>query len=407
MSTNRQPLRPTVRIAHLGLKGIPATYGGVERYVEELAARQAARGHRVTVYCRAGYTPRGAPRRWRGARVARLPAPPFKHLNNIAHTALAVAAAWRDGHDLLHFHGVGPSLLCGLPRFFGATVVATVHALDWKQAKWSAPARAALRAGEWCAARMAGAVTAVSREIVGHLARAHGVRAWHTPPGVLLSAGEHAAPSPLPPRLGVTPGAYDLAVGRIIADKDFPRLLRAHRAAGGRVPLVVVGEAEAGDRAAWEDLRREAAASGNRVVLAGYCFGAELAALYAGCRAYLHPSHQEGLSLSLLEAMAAGAPVVAADIPANREAAGADGAVAFVPPRDERALADAILRVEAISPAGREAIAQAARASVARRFDWEKTADVFDAVYAAARRGRRGRGVQIEVVRALTPPGAA
>ena len=46
-----------VKIAMIGQKGIPATYGGIERHVEEIARRLVARGHEVTVYCRFHYTP--------------------------------------------------------------------------------------------------------------------------------------------------------------------------------------------------------------------------------------------------------------------------------------------------------------------------------------------------------------
>ena len=48
-----------LRIAMVGQRGLPATYGGIERHVEEIARRLAARGHRVDVYCRYYYTPPG------------------------------------------------------------------------------------------------------------------------------------------------------------------------------------------------------------------------------------------------------------------------------------------------------------------------------------------------------------
>ena len=46
----------TMRIAMIGQRGIPATFGGVEHHVEELGSRLAERGHHVTVYSRANYT---------------------------------------------------------------------------------------------------------------------------------------------------------------------------------------------------------------------------------------------------------------------------------------------------------------------------------------------------------------
>ena len=42
-----------MRIAILGTRGIPASYGGFETFAEELSTRLAARGHHVAVYCRA------------------------------------------------------------------------------------------------------------------------------------------------------------------------------------------------------------------------------------------------------------------------------------------------------------------------------------------------------------------
>ena len=65
----------------IGQKGIPATYGGVERHVEELAVRLVERGHEVTVYRRPYYDRRRArrpqpfhrPAYYHGVRLVRMP----------------------------------------------------------------------------------------------------------------------------------------------------------------------------------------------------------------------------------------------------------------------------------------------------------------------------------------------
>ena len=43
-----------MKIAMIGQRGVPATFGGVERHVEELGARLAAYGHEVVIFCRRG-----------------------------------------------------------------------------------------------------------------------------------------------------------------------------------------------------------------------------------------------------------------------------------------------------------------------------------------------------------------
>ena len=57
MSPSHPKDRP-LRVALIGSRGIPASYGGYETLMEELAPRLVARGFAVTVYCRSHYTPR-------------------------------------------------------------------------------------------------------------------------------------------------------------------------------------------------------------------------------------------------------------------------------------------------------------------------------------------------------------
>ena len=52
-----------MKIAMIGQKGIPATYGGIGRHVEEIAARLVERGHKVDVFSRFYYSKQGGPHR--------------------------------------------------------------------------------------------------------------------------------------------------------------------------------------------------------------------------------------------------------------------------------------------------------------------------------------------------------
>ena len=118
----------------LGQKGIPATYGGIERHVEELATRLVERGHEVTVYCRPYYTKiRGD---YRGVRLAVLPSVRTKHLDTATHCALSMPDILARNYDIVHFHALGPSMFAGLPKLRGAKTAVTVHGLDWQREKW-------------------------------------------------------------------------------------------------------------------------------------------------------------------------------------------------------------------------------------------------------------------------------
>ena len=60
-----------MRVAMIGQKGIPATYGGIERHVDEIARRLVQRGIHVDVFCRLYYTPPG--RRYHDVGLLRRP----------------------------------------------------------------------------------------------------------------------------------------------------------------------------------------------------------------------------------------------------------------------------------------------------------------------------------------------
>src|SRR5690349_21519091 len=90
-----------MRIAILGIRGVPANYGGFETFAEQLGARLVERGHEVTVYGRNASVPPGT-REYRGIRVIRLPAPRSKYLETVVHGIFAAAHAMFRRYDIVY-----------------------------------------------------------------------------------------------------------------------------------------------------------------------------------------------------------------------------------------------------------------------------------------------------------------
>jgi len=103
----------------------------------------------------------------------------------------------------------------------------------------------------------------------------------------------------------------------------------------------------------------------------------ELVWLYRHARAFVFPSLYEGFGLPPLEAQAAGAPVIASDIPAVREVLSASSALWF-PPADADALSIAMLAVEAELGLPERLIA--AGHENAARFSWAASASILSAL---------------------------
>jgi glycosyltransferase involved in cell wall biosynthesis len=358
-----------LRIAMIGHKGIPASHGGIERHVDEIARRLAARGHAVDSFNRP-YHPFAAST-WEGVRVRRRPSVPTKHLDAGTHTALCVAESIVSRrYDLVHVHGIGPGLFVGWASRFVPTVF-TFHAQDWRQRKWGRVARWALRRGESVAVRRAHAVITVSRLLQGYVRDTYGRAALFIPNGACLQArpGSEALR-----RWGLESGRYLLFVGRLISDRGLRELLQAWAGIADERRLVIVGDVQH-DREQVEDLRRRADA---RVIFTGYQSGAALQQLYAHAYLCVHPSEVEGLPIAVLEAMSHGRAVLVSDIPENLEAVGEAGA--SFPVGDARALRAALERLLG-APAEVEALGVRARERVARHFDWDRIALDTEAVY--------------------------
>lgn len=372
-----------LRIAMIGSRGVPATFGGVEHHVEELGARLAARGHEVTVYCRNGYGDgdgdAGQDRvaEYRGMRLRHLPTVSSKHLDAIAHSGLATMAALAEHHDVVHYHALGPGLVAPLPRALSrARVVLTVHGLDDERAKWSRPAQAVLRTAQWMSAHVPNATIAVSRALADHYATRHHRSAVYIPNGVAPAV--RVGPEPLE-RFGLEPGGYVLFVGRLVPEKAPDLLIRAFRRMHPGLKLAVAGGSSHTDGYV-ADLQRLAARD-RRVVLTGYAYGPVLEALYTHCAAFVLPSALEGLPLTLLEAASYGVPVVASDIPPHLEVLGGEAAGRrLFASGDELGLAAALDRALGDPPGERLGAAQLQQ-RVLDRYSWDRAALATEAVY--------------------------
>ncbi|MGI8759163.1 MAG: glycosyltransferase family 4 protein [Acidimicrobiales bacterium] len=144
---------------------------------------------------------------------------------------------------------------------------------------------------------------------------------------VIGAAAQHR----LPPasRSGDGADPYVLYVGTLLAHKNVPTLVKAFSGEPSRRPrrLLLAGPATAAEGRTLDALVATLGVA-DRVEHRGWVPAEELALLYASAWAVAVPSLHEGYGLPVLEAMAAGAPVVASDIPSIREVAG--DAVAYV-----------------------------------------------------------------------------
>jgi glycosyltransferase involved in cell wall biosynthesis len=184
-------------------------------------------------------------------------------------------------------------------------------------------------------------------------------------------------PEPTGTPLGAEP--FILAVGTLEPRKGHKVLISALAASG----LAEVGLVFAGPTAGRADELKRLARQlgiGERLRILGRVDDALLAGLYRDAKLLCMPSFGEGFGLPVLEAMAAGLPVLASDLPAIREVA--DDAAVLVAPGDVDALAAAIRNL-----IGDQQLTTRLRENGHKRasaFTWDATAEATVRAYGAA-----------------------
>lgn len=177
--------------------------------------------------------------------------------------------------------------------------------------------------------------------------------------------------------LGLANETFTLvAIGRAKANKDYGNLLRAVSLTDSDIEVLIAGDI--GEEPELEPLRRSLDLTNVRFL----GFREDVPALLASADALVLSSSGEGLPNVVLEAHAAGLPVVATDVGGVREVV-SDGKSGFVvPPRNPDALAAAITRVRNLSPEARTHMGHVGRRSVTKGFGQGAVIDAWEDVLA-------------------------
>jgi len=311
------PSSKPLKIAAVGLRGIPDVEGGIESHAQSLYALLVERGFDITVHARRGFVSSETPHQWRGINIVPSWSPRQAGLEALLHTFIAILQAWKQGADLLHIHAVGPALLTPMARLLGFYVVVTHHGRDYEREKWGGFAKFLLKTGERFAARFAHRVICVARNDADRL---NGIYGADTALAIPNGAPRLAAPEApaILQSLGLKSGRYILNVARLVPEKRQLDLIAAFgRLAAPGWKLVLVGSAL--NESDYPGIVEKATRNTSGCIMAGSRGGAELATLYAHAGAYVLPSAHEGLPITLLEALSFGLPCLASDIAANRE----------------------------------------------------------------------------------------
>lgn len=355
-----------MRIAMMGTRGVPATYGGFETAIEEVGSRLVDRGHEVVVYCRDTGATTERKQNHLGMELVHLPAVKTKCLETLSHSGLsAVHLATHRTDVALVFNAANA---VWLPLLRAARIPAATHVdgLEWQRAKWGGVGKRYYRTCESLAVRWSDALISDAQGIADYYRQKFSANSYlitYGAPDCRDAGADRLA------ELGLKPDEYHLVVARFEPENHVHLIVAGHRLSGSKVPLVVVGSSPYADEYTTA-LKSDAA---DNVCFLGGLWDQELLnQLYANAKVYWHGHSVGGTNPSLLRALGAGAAVAGFDVSFNREVAGAAGRYF----KDEASAATVFNALESND----RLVAQLreATAAEAARYDWDVVTDGYE-----------------------------
>lgn len=294
-----------MRIAMIGLRGIPSKDGGVEVAVSEIAPRLVSLNVDCTVYCRSNYIDKPL-KKINNINLVNLPTINTKHLEAIIHTFISTVHAIFARFDIIHYHAGGNALFCWLPRIFGIKTVVTLHGQDWQRAKWGIFAKFILRLGERIGVIFSNITISVSQKIVSYYSN---YKIIHLPNGI--SEEQYQADNSIIDKYQLQD--YILYLGRIVPEKGIDLLIKAYIQSERDEQLVIVGDITHTQK--YLNELKELSKDNNKIIFTGSLYNGKKKAIIENAKLFILPSYLEGMPIVLLEMMNASIPCIVSDIP--------------------------------------------------------------------------------------------
>ena len=369
-----------IKIAFLGCKGIPAKWGGIEKYIEEVGKRLVDRGHDVTVFGSKWYCAEYKKALYRGIRLKRVSSIRFQATDALTNALNATLAIMKNVYDIVHFHGLASYYYIPMVKMTGKITVVTIHAMEsnWDNVKYNRLGRLVIKKAFATGMKHAHGVTTVAKHLKVKIKEEYSRNALLLPSG--LDRVEPKKPDIIQKRYGLKGQDYLLFLGRIDPIKRPEWVLGLAQILDKKINLVIAGGPQDSTTEIYLNHLKKKAAAFTNVIFTGSVAGREKAELFSNCLMFLAPSLDEGLPLTVLEAIAYGQCCVVSDIPAFRSVI-ENGVSGFTFPKTSidkfiSTVSDLMHSQQRLTLIGKEA-----KRRVLSKFDWNGTTEKTEQLY--------------------------
>ena len=309
-----------MKVAMIGHKIVPSRRGGIENVLTSLCPLLAESGVDVTCYNRSTdkveneYINMVDHNKYRGVTLKKAWTIEAKGISAMISSFTAAISATFAGFDVLHFHAEGPCAAMWIPKMFGKRCVATVHGLDWQREKWSGSfASKYIKFGEKVMVKCADEIIVLSESAKAYFKETYNRDTVLIHNGIDKPTIKQA--EKITELYGLSKGDYICTVSRLTAEKGLHYLIEAYNNIKTDKKLVIAGDTSDTDE--YVAYIKQMAGDNPNIIFTGFISGDILKEIYSNAYIVAVPSDIEGMSISLLEALAYGNAVLCSDIPEN------------------------------------------------------------------------------------------
>lgn len=301
----------SMKIALMGMRGIPANYGGFETFAEELSTRLVRKGHDVAVYGRSNIIDYKE-KYYKGVELVILPTISHKYFDTVAHTFVCAWHALFRKFDVILICNSANALFSFIPRLSGKKVAINVDGLEWQRAKWNKLGQWYYKISEWLATFLPNEVVTDSLFIQEYYLKKFNKNSTFIPYG---ASTEKEKSTDILKKFNVGSGKYILYVSRLEPENNAHVVIKAFERVKTDMNLVVVGDAPYNLKYI-EELK---STKDPRIIFTGYVFGKGYHEFQSHAYLYVQATEVGGTHPALLEGMGFGNCVLANDVPEHRE----------------------------------------------------------------------------------------
>lgn len=292
-----------MNIAVIGIRGLPANYGGFETCAEHVTKFWSEEGHNVVIYCRYNHYKEHL-KSYNGCRLKYIKSINTKSLDTLSHTLFCIFDLIFREPDIknIHLYNAGNAMFLPILKLFKKNVIISVDGIEWKRQKWGRLAKIVHKLGEKFSVKYADEVIVDNTAVENYYRSKYGAETKMIPYGAkIIDINNYSYENEILKKYNLTEKHYFIFIGRLVPEKGVHTLIEVYKKLNTEIPMVIVGD----DNPQSEYRNKLLTQRSDKIMFLGYIYGKEYESLLKNALIYITASELEGTSPSLLAAMGA------------------------------------------------------------------------------------------------------